>query len=100
MIFTTLKKLKLLFTDVIYVRSHKNDSTVSYLLHSMSHWCHGCYTCKYILKETSNAKYELKLLGWTLLLCLRFVLYIRLVNSFVIAMYDVMNYSLSMPNLV
>ena len=98
MIFTTFKKLKLLFTDVIYVRSHKNDLSISYLLHTMS-YC--CYTCKYILKETSNAKYELMLLGWTFLLCLRFVLYdMKLINIFVIAMYDVMNYSLHMPNLV
>ena len=52
-----------------------------------------------ILKETSNAKSELVLLAWTSCLCLRFVLYdMSLVNTFIIAMYCVMNYSLPMPN--
>ena len=52
-----------------------------------------------IQKETSDAKSELELLGWTPLLYLRFVLYdMRLVNTFIIAMYGVMNYSLHLPN--
>ena len=43
-----------------------------------------------ILKETSNAKFELVVLKWTSRLCLRFVLYdMRLVNTFIIAMYIV-----------
>ena len=54
-----------------------------------------------ILKETFNAKSELVLMEWTPRLFLSFVLYdIRLVNTFIIAMYGVMNYSLLMPNLV
>ena len=46
-------------------------------------------------------KSVLVLLEWTPRLCLRFVLYdIRLFNTFIIAMYGVMNNSLLMPNLV
>ena len=41
------------------------------------------------------------LLEWTPGLCLCFVLYdIRLVNTFIIAMYGIMNFLLLMPNLV
>ena len=55
----------------------------------------------YILKETSNAKSEFVLLEWTPRLCLCFVLYdMGLVNTFIIVMYDVMNYWLLRPNLV
>ena len=55
----------------------------------------------YILKEISNAISELVLLQWAPRLCLRFVLYgMRLVNSFIIVMCGVMNYSLLMQNLV
>ena len=55
--------------------------------------------CAYILKETSNAKSELVLLEWTPRLCLRFVLYdMSLVNTFIIALYGVMNYLLHSPN--
>ena len=54
-----------------------------------------------ILKETSNAKSELVLLERTPRLCLRFVLYgMRLVNTFSISNFGVMNYSLLMPNLI
>ena len=54
-----------------------------------------------ILKETSNVKSELVLLEWTPRLCLHFVLYdMRLVNTFIIAMYGVMNNSLLVPNLI
>ena len=53
----------------------------------------------YILKETSNAKSELMLLEWAPLLCLCFVQYdMRFINNLIIAMYDIMNYSLLMPN--
>ena len=56
---------------------------------------------EYILKKTSNAKSELVLLEWTFHLCLRFVLYdMRLVNSFIIAIYGVIDYSLLMPTVV
>ena len=52
-----------------------------------------------ILTETSNAKSEPVLLEWTPRLCLRFVLYdMSLVNTFIIAIYSVMNYSLHIPN--
>ena len=45
-----------------------------------------------ILKETSNAKYEVVLLEWTPHLSLCFVLYdMRPVNTFDTAMYGVMN---------
>ena len=55
----------------------------------------------YVLKETSNAKSELVLLEWTPCLCLCFVLYgIRLVNTFIVAMYGVINYSLPLSKLV
>ena len=55
----------------------------------------------YILKETSNAKSELVLLEWTPRLCLLFVLYnMRLVSTFIIAMYGVMNNLLLVPNLI
>ena len=55
----------------------------------------------YILKETSNAKSELVLLELTPGLCQCFVLYdMRLVNTFITAMYGVMNCSLLMPVLV
>ena len=48
-----------------------------------------------MLKETSNAKYELLVLEWTPRLCLRFVIFdMRLVNTFIIFMYGVMNYLL------
>ena len=48
-----------------------------------------------------NRKSELVLLEWTPGLCLCFVLYdMRLVNTFIIAMYGVMNFLLLMPNLV
>ena len=58
-------------------------------------------TKKDILNETSNAKSELMSLEWTPRLCLRFVLYdIRLVNTFIITMYGVVNFSLPLPNLV
>ena len=54
-----------------------------------------------IVKETSNAKFKLVLLGWTPCLCLCFVLNDkRIFNTFIITMYGVMNYSLLMPNLV
>ena len=49
--------------------------------------------------ETSNAKSELVLLEWIPRLCLHFVLYdMRLVNTFIIAMYGVMYCLLLMPN--
>ena len=54
-----------------------------------------------IVKETSNAKSELVLWEQTPCSCLCFVLYdMRHVNTFIIAMYGVMNYSLLMPKLV
>ena len=54
-----------------------------------------------ILKETSNAKSELVLLEWTPRLCLRFVLSdMSMLNTFIVAMYDVMYYTLLMPTLV
>ena len=47
------------------------------------------------------AKYETVLLEQTTLLCLRFVLYdMRLVNTFIIAMYSVINYLLLLLYLV
>ena len=52
-----------------------------------------------ILKETSNEKSELVLLEWTARLCRHFVLCdMSLVNTFIIAIYDVMNYLLHVPN--
>ena len=46
----------------------------------------------YILKKTANAKSELVLFEWTPRLYLHLVLYdMRLVNTFIIAMYDVIN---------
>ena len=58
-------------------------------------------TFYYILKETSHAKSKLVLSEWTPRLCLCFVLYnMRLIKTFIIAMYSVMNYSLLMLNLV
>ena len=57
------------------------------------------YAINNILKGTSNAKSELVLLEWTPRLCLCFVLYYMcLVNTFIIALYGVMNYSLHMSN--
>ena len=54
-----------------------------------------------ILKETSNAKSERMLLECTPRFCLRPVLYdMRLVNIFIIVMYDVMSYLFLTPNLV
>ena len=54
-----------------------------------------------ILKKTFDAKSEFVLLESTPHLCLRFVFYdMRLVNTSIIAMYDIMNYSLLIPNLV
>ena len=70
------------------------ESTCISLLNFLCLW-------HYILKETYNAKSELALLEWTLHLCLRFVLYhMRLVNTFIISMYGIVNYLLIMPKLV
>ena len=50
-------------------------------------------------KEISNAKSEL--VEWAPRLCLHFMLYdMRLVNTFIIAMYGVMNNLLLVPNLI
>ena len=55
----------------------------------------------FLTKETSSAKSELVLMEWAPRLCLCFVLYdMRLVNTFIIAKYCVMNYSLVIPNTV
>ena len=52
-----------------------------------------------ILKETSNEKSELVLLEWTARLRRHFVLCdMSLVNTFIIAIYDVMKYLLHVPN--
>ena len=58
--------------------------------------------CNYsVLKKTSNAKSELVLLEMTPRLCLPFVLNdMRLINTYIITQYGVMNYSSLMPNLV
>ena len=53
-----------------------------------------------ILKETCN-KIGACVTGIDPLLCLHFAVYnMRLVNTFIIVMYDVINYSLLVPNLV
>ena len=50
---------------------------------------------------SSNAKSALVSLVWIPQLCLGVVLYdLRFVNTFIIAIYGVMSYSLLMPNLV
>ena len=55
----------------------------------------------YKLKGNSNVKSELVLLEWIPRLYQRFVLNdMRLINTFIIAMYGAMNYSLLMPNLL
>ena len=56
-------------------------------------WLLAIYYSKYC------AKSELVFLEWTPRLCLRFGLYdMSLVNTFIIAMHGVMNYSLHVPN--
>ena len=63
--------------------------------------CSCSISVTYILKETSNAKSEFVLLEWTPRLCPCFMLYdMRLVNTFIIAMYGVINYALLMPNVI